>query len=102
MRKVGRKDDFPEGKAVAIEIDGYSIVICHLEGGKFYAIENRCSHDDGELGEGELEGCEIICPRHGARFDVRDGTVTKPPAVYPIDIYEVTLRHGDVYITLED
>jgi 3-phenylpropionate/trans-cinnamate dioxygenase ferredoxin subunit len=101
MRKVGRKEDFPEGKATAIEVDGHAIVVCHVEGGKFYAVEDRCSHDDEELSSGDLEGCDIVCPRHGARFDVRDGTVTAPPAIYPIDTYEVKVRHGEVYVQLD-
>lgn len=65
-------------------------------------MEDRCSHDDEELGSGELEGCELICPRHGARFDVRDGTVTAPPAIYPIETFEVSVRHGKVYVSLDE
>ena len=61
--KVGIQTDFPEGQAVAVDADGVSIVICNVEG-KLYAVENRCSHDDEELGSGELEGCQITCPRH--------------------------------------
>ena len=102
MPKVGRKEDFPEGKARAVEVNGLSIVICHVEGGEFYAVEDRCSHDDEELGGAELEGCEIVCPRHAARFDVRDGTVSAPPAIYPIDTYEVTVRHGEVFVEIEE
>ncbi len=101
MHKLGKKEDFPEGTAVPMQVDGQAIVVCHLEGGKFYAVEDRCSHDDEELSGGGLEGCELICPRHGARFDVRDGSVTAPPAFYPIDTFEVTVRHGDVFVTLD-
>lgn len=102
MRKVGRREDFPEGKATATEVDGYRIMLCHLAGGKFYAVENRCSHDDGELVGAELDGYDLICPHDASRFDVRDGTVTSDPAVYPIDAYEVTVRHGDVFVSLEE
>lgn len=84
-----------------VTVDGLPIVICRVEG-EFYAVEDRCSHDDLEIGSGELEGCELICPRHGARFDVRDGTVTAPPAIYPIETYEVSVRNGKVYVSLED
>jgi len=77
------------------------IVICNFEG-RFYALENRCSHDDAELGSGELDGCQIVCPRHGAKFDIRDGTVTEPPAVFPIDTYEVIVRGKSVYVEFDD
>ncbi len=99
MKKIGKRENFPEGKATAIEVDGFPIVICRL-GDDFFALEDRCSHDDEELGSGELEGCEIVCPRHGARFDIRDGTVTAPPAIFPIDTFEVKVRHGEVYVEL--
>ncbi len=82
-------------------VDGQPVVICRV-GDEFYAVEDRCSHDDEELGSGELEGCELICPRHGARFDVRDGTVTAPPAIYPIETFEVSVRHGKVYVSLDE
>ena len=99
--KVGVVSDFPENQAVAIEVDGLPIVICNFEG-RFYALENRCSHDDAELGSGELDGCQIVCPRHGAKFDIRDGTVTEPPAVFPIDTYEVIVRGKSVYVEFDD
>lgn len=99
--KVGVQTDFPEGQAVAVNVDGLSIIVCNYEG-KLYALENRCSHDDAELGGGELEGCQIICPRHQAKFDIRDGTVTEPPAIYPIDAYDVTIRGKSVYVDIDD
>lgn len=100
MRKIGRKDEFPEGKATAVEVDGVALVICRTDEGKFYALEDRCSHDDEELSCGDLEGCEVVCPRHGARFDIRDGSVTAPPAFTPIDTFDIEVRHGHVYVDL--
>ncbi|MFA5505575.1 MAG: non-heme iron oxygenase ferredoxin subunit [Vulcanimicrobiota bacterium] len=99
--KVGVVSDFPENQAVVVEVDGSAVVVCNFEG-KFYALENRCSHDDAELGGGELDGCQIVCPRHGGKFDVRDGTVTAPPAVFPIDTYEVSIRGKSVYVEFDD
>jgi 3-phenylpropionate/trans-cinnamate dioxygenase ferredoxin component len=99
--KVGNVSDFPEEQAVAVEVDGLSIVVCNYQG-KLYALENRCSHDDAELGSGELDGCQIVCPRHQAKFDVRDGTVTEPPAVVPIDAYDVVVRGKSVFVELDD
>lgn len=99
--KVGVITDFPEGQAVAVEVDGLSIVVCNY-GGRLYALENRCSHDDAELGSGELDGCQVVCPRHFAKFDVRDGTVTEPPAVFPIDTYELSIRGKSVYVEIDE
>jgi 3-phenylpropionate/trans-cinnamate dioxygenase ferredoxin subunit len=99
--KVGVVSDFPANQAVAVEVDGFPVVVCNYEG-KLYALENRCSHDDAELGSGELDGCQVVCPRHGAKFDVRDGTVTEPPAIYPIDYYDVTVRGKTVYVEFDE
>lgn len=107
--KVGVVTDFPVGQAVVKTVDGLSIVVCNFEG-KFYALENICSHDDAELVEpteegpacAELDGCQIVCPRHQAKFDIRDGTVTEPPAVFPIAAYDVTVRGKSVYVEIDD
>jgi 3-phenylpropionate/trans-cinnamate dioxygenase ferredoxin subunit len=56
------------------------IAVFNIEG-TYYAVEDTCTHDGGELAGGELQGFEVVCPRHGARFDLRDGAVTAPPAV---------------------
>ena len=106
--KIGMANDFPEGQAVAVDAKGLSVVVCHVED-KFYAVENRCSHDDAELcvakGEGltcgKLDGFEIVCPRHFARFDIRDGTVSKPPAIYPIETFDVKVRGQSVYLEID-
>ena len=98
---VGRDEDFPEGEVRVVRVQGERVAICRLEGA-LYAFEDRCTHDDAPLGEGPLKGCEVVCPRHGARFDVRDGRVTRPPAIFPIECYEVELKEGQVEVTLPD
>ena len=65
--------------------------------GMFYAIEDTCSHDDGELAGGEVHGFEVECPRHGARFDMRTGQVTAPPAVEPIASFPVREEDGVIW-----
>jgi len=99
--KVGTTDDFPEGEVRVVRVQGERVAICKLEG-TLYAFEDRCTHDDGPLGEGRLVGCQVECPRHGARFDIKTGFVTRPPAVYPIETYEVAEKEGQVEITLPD
>ena len=71
-------------------------------GGRLHAVEDRCSHDDGSLGEGVLEGCALVCPRHGARFDVRDGSVLRMPAVSPILSVAVREEEGRVLVDAVD
>ncbi len=65
--------------------------------GTFYAIEDTCTHDGGDLAGGEIHGFEVECPRHGARFDVRSGDVTRPPATEPIASFPVREEGGRVF-----
>ena len=75
--------ELPEGERLFFEAAGRSIVIFNLAG-KLYAIGDVCSHDNGPVGDGEIEEHEIICPRHGARFDILTGKATSLPAVLDI------------------
>jgi 3-phenylpropionate/trans-cinnamate dioxygenase ferredoxin subunit len=74
-------------------LDDKPVVIFNLAGG-YYAIEDVCTHDDGPLGQGEVDGCEIICPRHGARFDLRTGKVLTLPAVQDVQTYPIRAKDG--------
>ncbi len=71
-------------------------------GGELYALEDRCSHDDGPLAEGEFEPeeCVVVCPRHGSRFDVRTGRPLSLPAYLPVDTFEVRVEEGLVKVVL--
>ncbi len=80
--------EVPVGERLFIDAAGRSIVIFNLAG-KFYAIGDVCSHDSGPVGDGEIEEHEIICPRHGARFDIRSGKATSLPAVVDIPSYPI-------------
>lgn len=95
--KVARVADIPPGHKKVVEVDGVEIVIVNLDGA-FYAIEDVCTHDGGPLGEGTLEGCQLICPRHGARFDVRTGAALTMPAVEPAPTYEVQVEGDDIFV----
>jgi 3-phenylpropionate/trans-cinnamate dioxygenase ferredoxin subunit len=68
----------------------------------FYAIEDTCSHAEASLTAGILDGFQIECPRHGARFDVRSGEVVTLPAVMPLKTYPVTVEEGQIVISLEE
>lgn len=95
--RVAPLDDFPPGTRRVVDVDGVAVAVFHLEGG-LYAIEDVCTHDGGELASGELEGGEIVCPRHGARFDLRTGAVTAPPAYEPVAILPVRVEGGWVEV----
>ena len=98
--KVGTLADFPLGEATEVKIGDVAAIVCNVEG-ELYCIEDKCSHDDAPLCGGQLQGCEIVCPRHFARFDVRTGRVAEPPAIYPIEAYQVEVVGQHVYVELE-
>ncbi|HET9484891.1 MAG TPA: non-heme iron oxygenase ferredoxin subunit [Xanthomonadales bacterium] len=77
-------------------VDGVQVAVINLDGA-YYAIEDVCTHDGGELTGGTIDGSEIECPRHGARFDIRTGAVTCPPAYTPIASFPVRVEDGAVY-----
>ncbi len=85
--------DVPEGERIYFDIGDQAVVMLNISG-NFHAIGDICSHDNGPLGEGEVEGCEVICPRHGARFDLRNGKATRSPAFVDIPWFPVRVVHG--------
>ncbi len=95
--RVGRLDELPDGR-VSIVQSGSLFVGVYRIGDEFYAIEDRCSHDDGPLCEGDREGFEVICPRHGARFDLRTGAVLALPATEDVEAFPVIIRDGEVFV----
>jgi 3-phenylpropionate/trans-cinnamate dioxygenase ferredoxin component len=86
--EIAAVGDLPNGERLFVEIGENFLVVFNIAG-LFFAIEDLCSHDDGPLGDGDLEDHEIICPRHGARFDVRSGKALTMPAVEDIPAYPV-------------
>ena len=104
---IAQAADIPPGHARVIEIDGRSVALCHTTGdsdgdgdGPFYAIDNICTHDNGPLGEGQLFGNCIECPRHGALFDVTTGKATTLPAIGRVASHQVRVVDGNVQIAL--
>ena len=109
---VAKIADIPAGRVKVVEAAGQRIAVCHLDdrwpdtgrgtasasGGHWYAIEDRCSHDDGPLGEGTLTGVHLECPRHGARFDVTTGRPITLPAVVPVRQFPVKIEGDTVLV----
>ncbi len=95
--KVAKTSDLAPGEKMLVEYYGTPVGLFNI-GGKYYAIEDICTHDGGPLVEGELHGEVIVCPRHGARFDVRTGQVRSLPAYRPVPTYQVVVENDDILI----
>ena len=94
--------DLPEGEMRLLEAGGRKIGVFHCVGGELFAIEDRCSHDDGPLAEGEFDAgsCTVECPRHGSLFDIRTGKPKTLPAYRPVETYEVRVDADEVKLEL--
>jgi 3-phenylpropionate/trans-cinnamate dioxygenase ferredoxin subunit len=91
-------EEIPNGQRVFVDIDEFSIVVFNIAG-NFFAIADICSHDDGPVGDGELESeFEISCPRHGGRFDIRTGQAISLPAIVDIPAYPVRIKDGRIEV----
>lgn len=95
--EIAPLDQITDGGRLFVELGGKSIVLFNVAG-KVFAIGDICSHDNGPVGDGEVEENEIICPRHGARFDIRTGKASSLPALVDIPAYPVRVVKGMVQI----
>lgn len=95
--KVGKLSEVPPGSAKVYEVEDRFVALCNVDG-QIYAIDDVCTHDEATLDQGDLDGFEIECPRHGARFDVRTGEVKALPAVMPIDTFNVRIEGDDIEV----
>jgi 3-phenylpropionate/trans-cinnamate dioxygenase ferredoxin component len=95
--EIAPASDLPNGERLFIEVEGRSIVIFNIAG-QYFAIADICTHDDGPLGDGDLEGFNIVCPRHGGEFDVRTGQAVQMPAVVDIPAYPVRVVDGTLQL----
>ena len=98
---VGPAASIPPGDYAQVEVDTALVAVFNIDG-QFYAIEDVCTHDGGELAGGALEGDVVICPRHGARFCLRTGAALTPPAYEPVRTYETRVREGIVEVRSDD
>jgi 3-phenylpropionate/trans-cinnamate dioxygenase ferredoxin component len=99
---VGPLEDLAAGTRRLVEWKGLEVLVANC-GGRLHAIENRCSHDDGPLNEGELDesACTVECPRHGSVFDLRSGRPLCPPAYEPVDVFAVRVEDGEIVVEVE-
>ncbi len=95
-------DELPPGRVKIVHVGLEAVCVYNL-GGELYGLEDRCSHDDGPLCEGDFDAEEgvVVCPRHGANFDIRTGEPLTRPATEPVATYPIRIEDGVVKIELE-
>ncbi len=94
---VADAEEIPPGGFAVVAVEDAPIAVFNLDG-EFYAIDDLCTHDGGTLTGGQVEGGEIVCPRHGARFNIKTGAVTAPPAYEPVHVFPIRIRDGRIQV----
>lgn len=97
--KVATTDELTEQSVKCVEVEGQKIALFDVQG-EIFAVSDTCTHRGGPLSEGKLEGTTVTCPWHGARFDVRSGTVLGPPAALGVKSYPVKVTGTDIVIEI--
>ena len=80
-----------------VDVHGHRVAVFHTDEG-FFAIDDRCTHQDAALSDGFLEGCEVECPLHASKFDLRTGAVDAPPATVPVHTYPTAVEQDIVFV----
>ncbi len=99
LLKVAKSSQLPPGGAICVNVKGHQIALFNVDG-SYYAIDDTCPHSGGSLSEGDVEGRQIVCPLHGATFDLADGTVLTPPADENVVSYRVEVDGDDVKVEI--
>jgi 3-phenylpropionate/trans-cinnamate dioxygenase ferredoxin subunit len=94
---AGPAQELAEGQTLSIPVGRRMIAVAYTEG-NYFAVEDICTHDGAALTGGAIEGTEIICPRHGARFCLRTGEALTPPAYEPVRVFETKLEGGHLWV----
>ena len=98
---IATVDELATGEMKTFDIDDEPLLLINLNGA-YHVIQDICTHDGAELAGGDIEGNEIICPRHGAHFCIETGEATCPPAYEPISTYKVNVEQGKVWVFWEE
>lgn len=100
FRDLADVAEIADGSNKSFRVAGYNILICHTKN-EFFAVENKCSHAMAKLEGGRLRAYRLICPLHGACFDVRDGSVLGKPATTPIRAFPLRVIGSRIQVCLE-
>jgi 3-phenylpropionate/trans-cinnamate dioxygenase ferredoxin subunit len=96
-----KTSDIPENRVSCFNINGHNVVLSQIKG-EFFALQNKCSHADQTFNKGRVRGHKLLCPLHGAIFDIRDGSVLSAPAFQPVKSYSLKIDGDDILICLEN
>jgi 3-phenylpropionate/trans-cinnamate dioxygenase ferredoxin component len=99
--RVGKKSDFASDGVFAVKAGDTDVCVVKL-GDNLYALDNRCTHAEAQLSAGDVEEGEVVCPLHGARFDVKTGEALTPPATVPVRTHELKVQGDEVLVRLSD
>jgi len=99
--KVATLSEIPEPGKKVVEVEDRLVVLLRV-GKEVHCLDDVCTHDGGPLGEGQLEGYTIACPRHGAKFDIRDGRALTMPATESTVVHEVRVEGDDIYVRVSE
>ncbi|HYM80447.1 MAG TPA: non-heme iron oxygenase ferredoxin subunit [Candidatus Limnocylindria bacterium] len=94
---VAKVGEIPEGGVKVVRFGDQPVAVFHIDGG-YYALDDICTHDGGELASGTIDGDVVECPRHGARFDIKTGAVLSLPAIVPVPTYEVRVEGDEIKV----
>ncbi|MEO3935444.1 non-heme iron oxygenase ferredoxin subunit [Dermatophilaceae bacterium Soc4.6] len=92
--------DVAPGTAAQAEVDGHVVALVRETDGTYHALDDRCTHANVSLSEGEVDGCALECWLHGSRFDLRTGQPSGPPAITPVAVYPVKIDGDDVLVSI--
>jgi len=95
--RVAAEGDCPAGELKGVMADGTAVVLANVEG-TVCALKDQCSHEEYPLSDGELDGSDVVCLYHGARFDACSGARKSLPAIRPVQTYPVEIRDGEIYV----
>ena len=98
--RVAAADEIPIGALKGFEIGRHRFVVAHSAEG-YFAVVDECTHDGAPISSGRVRGNDIMCTRHGGRFDLKTGAVTAPPAIVPIDTLTVKVDGADILVWME-
>lgn len=101
LEKVANQNDIQPGGRLSVILGDEVPALILRAGDDYYCIEDVCSHDGQPMTDGEFEGCELSCPRHGAKFDIKTGQPTKMPATEPVRTFPVVVKEGVIYVNYE-
>ncbi|MEW4490122.1 non-heme iron oxygenase ferredoxin subunit [Thalassoglobus sp. JC818] len=98
FERVGSTSELGDGDRLSVILgDEISALVIRI-GDDYYCVEDVCTHDGQPMTDGEISGCELTCPRHGAKFDIRTGKALCMPATQPVETFKVEIRSDEIFV----